>query len=285
MFAGSDLNQGSAFSLDLTFQAPDDPLGTKNAFVEIKVDNLIVEQCSDVLISLTRLVPDFKTIMRYEDLFAKPDNLDLQKKVRFQAPLYYLRNQLIKTPFTVAAVKKYHQHLIDLKRKEKLGVLDGQNSTLTKEQEEMEALEKMQYKIQKVDKAIETVDIKMRFQVVKLAIDLTGNKSDFYGNSKLMSFGVEDQGFTIQKTGQKLTLNLFGVTVGSYNKFEELYKFGMRTKNTMQKVTEELAGVVSQEQYILDMRNAIEEAKGLKDRSSMAGGSNNGSNSEQIRMN
>ena len=92
LFAGSDLNQGSAFSLDMTFQAPDDPLGTKNAFVEIKVDNLIIEQCSDVLISLTRLVPDFKTIMRYEDLYVKPDHLDLQKKIRFQAPLYYLRN-------------------------------------------------------------------------------------------------------------------------------------------------------------------------------------------------
>ena len=144
----------------------------------------------------------------------------------------------------------------------------------------------MQYKIQKIDKAIETVDIKLKFQVVKLAIDLTGNKADFYGNSKLMSFGVEDQGFTIEKAGQKLTVNLFGVTIGSYNKFEELYKFGMRTKNTMQKVTEELAGVVSQEQYILDMRTAIEEAKGLKDKSSVAGGSNHGStNNEQIRMN
>lgn len=88
-----------------------------------------------------------------------------------------------------------------------------------------------------------------------------------------------------------MTVNLFGVTIGSYNKFEELYKFGMRTKYTMQKVTEELAGVVSQEQYILDMRNAIEEAKGLKDPSKRGGsiaGSNSGSNAlndQQIRMN
>lgn len=70
---------------------------------------------------------------------------------------------MIKTPFTVEAVKKYHKHLIDLKRKEKLGVLDGQNSTLTKEHEELEALEKAQFKIQKIDKAIETVDIKLKF--------------------------------------------------------------------------------------------------------------------------
>jgi hypothetical protein len=72
---------------------------------------------------------------------------------------------------------------------------------------------------------------------------------------------------------------MFGITLGSYNKFEELYKFGMRTKNTMQKVSEELAGVVSQEKYIQDMRHAIEEAKGLKSGSfSNNGGSQNGSN-------
>ena len=29
--------------MDLTFQSPDDPKGTKNAAVEIKVDNLTVE--------------------------------------------------------------------------------------------------------------------------------------------------------------------------------------------------------------------------------------------------
>ena len=77
MFAGSDLNQGSAFTLDMTFQSPDDPKVSKNAAVEIKVDNLTVEQCSDVIVSLTRLVPDFKTLMRYEDLHNKPDDFHL----------------------------------------------------------------------------------------------------------------------------------------------------------------------------------------------------------------
>ena len=77
LFAGSDLNQGSAFTLDMTFQSPADPKVSKNAAVEIKVDNLTVEQCSDVIVSLTRLVPDFKTLMRYEDLHNKPDDFHL----------------------------------------------------------------------------------------------------------------------------------------------------------------------------------------------------------------
>lgn len=108
----------------MTFQSPDDPKVTKNAAVEIKVDNLTIEQCSDVIVSLTRLVPDFKTLMRYEDLHSKPDDFDLQKRVRLQAPLYYLRNQIVKSGYTVPAVKAYCQHLVEVKKKEHLGVLD-----------------------------------------------------------------------------------------------------------------------------------------------------------------
>jgi len=33
---------------------------------------------------------------------------------------------------------------------------------------------------------------------------------------------------------------MFGVTLGSYNRFEELYKFAMRTKNTMTNVKDNL---------------------------------------------
>jgi hypothetical protein len=53
LFAGTDLNQGNAFGLDMVVQSPDDPKMTKHASVEITVDDLTVEQCSDVIISLT----------------------------------------------------------------------------------------------------------------------------------------------------------------------------------------------------------------------------------------
>lgn len=115
----------------MTFISHDDPNISKNAAVEIKVDNLTVEQCSDVIVSLTNLVPDFKTLMRYEDLHSKPDEFDIQKRIRLQAPLYYLRNQIVKSGFTIPGVKAYRQHLIDLKRKEHLGVLDGDDDTLS----------------------------------------------------------------------------------------------------------------------------------------------------------
>ena len=83
LFSGSDVEQGNAFFMDVAFQQPDDPNQRKFVKVDIKVDNLIVEQCSDVIVSLTGLVPDFKTVLRYDDLHPKPDRLDLQKKFRY----------------------------------------------------------------------------------------------------------------------------------------------------------------------------------------------------------
>ena len=67
---------------------------------------------------------------------------------------------------------------------------------------------------------------------------MTGNKSDNFGNTKLMSFGFEKQNLSITKEAENIRCNIFGMTLGSYNKFEELYKFASRTKNTVTGVQE-----------------------------------------------
>jgi hypothetical protein len=69
----------------------DDPKKSKSLNMDIKVDNLTVELCSDVIVTLTNLVPDFKTVLRFDDLFIKPSKLDLQKRMKYYAPLLYLR--------------------------------------------------------------------------------------------------------------------------------------------------------------------------------------------------
>jgi hypothetical protein len=40
---------------------------------------------------------------------------------------------------------------------------------------------------------------------------------------------------------------MFGLTLGSYSKFEDLYKFGVRTNNTVKMAAEQLKGEISQE--------------------------------------
>ena len=62
---------------------------------------------------------------------------------------------------------------------------------------------------------------------------MTGNKTDTYGNSELMSFGFENQGCKINKQDVQISMNMFGITLGTYNRLEELYKFMMRSMNTM----------------------------------------------------
>lgn len=84
----------------MTFAKPDNPLTNKNVTVTLKVDNLTVEQCSDVLVSMANLIPDYRTILRYDDIHQKPSKVNLETRVRMLAPIYYLRNQIVKSKFT-----------------------------------------------------------------------------------------------------------------------------------------------------------------------------------------
>ena len=96
LFAGQDLVNGRAFSTEINFTSPDSPDKTKHLQVDIKIDNLTVEQCSDVIVSMTNMIPDFRAVLRYDDLKSKPKYMDIQKVLRRQAPLYYLKTQLIR---------------------------------------------------------------------------------------------------------------------------------------------------------------------------------------------
>jgi len=45
-------------------------------------------------------------------------------------------------------------------------------------------------------------------------------------------------------------MNMFGLTLGSYNKLEEVYKFVLQTKNTIKAVSEGVATSLMKETYI-----------------------------------
>ena len=73
-----------------------------------------------------------------------------------------------------------------------------------------------------------------------------------------MSFGVENQGFIMSKMDRTITMNMFGVTIGSYNRFEEVYKLLMRTKNTVVGVTENVKTALDKETYIQQLKETVE---------------------------
>ena len=56
-------------------------------------------------------------------------------------------------------------------------------------------------------------------------------------------------------------MNMFGVTLGTYNKFEEIYKFAHRTMNTAQGCVSNLKEQLDEETYIKQMQEAVEQAK------------------------
>jgi len=62
------------------------------------------------------MVPDFKTVLRFDDLYNKPDKVDLQKKFKYYAPLFYLRKQILKSKFTNRGIDNLMEKLLDQKR-------------------------------------------------------------------------------------------------------------------------------------------------------------------------
>ena len=75
------------------------------------------------------MVPDYKTVLRFDDLFYKNEKVDLQKKMKYCAPLLYLRKQIVKNKFTNRGVENFIEKLLDQKRQATLGTLneDKQN--------------------------------------------------------------------------------------------------------------------------------------------------------------
>jgi len=112
-----------------------------------------------------------------------------------------------------------------------------------------------------MDKALELIEFDINFHIDKVCVEMTGNKSDKDGNSKLTSFGFENQGFKISKEDKEITMNMFGITFGSYNKLEEVYKFVNRTKNTVTDAGKGMAKQLDEESYIKALQDAVKDAK------------------------
>jgi len=105
-----------------------------------------------------------------------------------------------------------------------------------------------------VDKQLATIDMQIGFKMNSTQIEMTASKTDSIGNSKLMSFGLADQSFKIIKQRNDISINMFGITIGTYNHFEQIYNFMMKTKNTALKVVENVKNTVDQDMYVQQVK-------------------------------
>ena len=54
---------------------------------------------------------------------------------------------------------------------------------------------------------------------------------------------------------------MFGLTIGTYDKFEELYKFMMRTKYTVMSVQERVQAQMEDNDEVREMKQAVENQR------------------------
>jgi len=60
---------------------------------------------------------------------------------------------------------------------------------------------------------------------------------------------------------------MFGMTVGTFTRLEELYKFMLRTKTTVMSVSESVTTQIKNEDYMKTLQTAIEQARDFDNRS------------------
>jgi len=66
---GDDDLTGNALSFVLSFNAFDEPTEQKKLEIKAKLANIIVELCPEVMKSITMLIPEFKAMFRFKDLY------------------------------------------------------------------------------------------------------------------------------------------------------------------------------------------------------------------------
>jgi hypothetical protein len=98
---GDDELTGDALSVVLSFNMFDEPSVTKRAEVRVKLTNIIVETCPDVLKSITQLIPEFTAMFRFKDL-AK-NKADAARKIELYAPLHIIMEECLSSTLNVAS--------------------------------------------------------------------------------------------------------------------------------------------------------------------------------------
>lgn len=102
---GDDDLTGNAFSLVLSMNIFDEPAVQKRMEVRIKMANLIVETCPEVLKSITQLIPEFKAMFRFKDLSTNKKNT--ARMLELFTPIYMIFEKRL-----LGIVKNVKQELI-----------------------------------------------------------------------------------------------------------------------------------------------------------------------------
>ena len=116
---GDDDVTGNAFSLVLSFNAFDEPSEQKKLDIKMKLANVIIEFCPEILKSITQLIPEFKAMFRFKDLY--PNKKNMARQIELLAPLHIIRERTMSRLMEASeeAVHNYVNKLKEIRQKSK----------------------------------------------------------------------------------------------------------------------------------------------------------------------
>ena len=164
---GDDDVTGNAFTLVLSFNAFDEPTEQKRLEIKAKLANIIVEMCPDVLKSITQLIPEFKAMFRFKDLF--PNKPNMARQIELLATLHFIREKMMSN-LMKASDETIHNYVNMLK----------EVRAKSKSEEQIKRLETyndrvMIKKLKGADKALKDIDFDIEIEVSKISANITGN--------------------------------------------------------------------------------------------------------------
>jgi len=164
---GDDDHQGNAFSLVMSFNIFDEPGVLKKCEVKAKLANVIVELCPEVLKSITQLIPEFKALFRFKDLY--PNKACIERRIELMAPLHWIAE------LTMGRLRQASDAAI-LNQMLHWSLLRQQSKTL----EEKKKLETYKdrltiKKLKALDLAVKGLDFDVYIEIQKVGANVTGN--------------------------------------------------------------------------------------------------------------
>ena len=103
---GEDDMTSNAISVVLSMNIFDEPSEQKRLEVRVKMANLIVETCPEVLKSVTQLIPEFKAMFRFKDLY--PNKKNCARRIELYTPIFMIFEKRL-----LGIVKATKAHLIE----------------------------------------------------------------------------------------------------------------------------------------------------------------------------
>lgn len=220
----------------------DEPKVIKKLEARSKLNNVIIEVCPEILKSLTQLIPEFKAVFRFKDLYHNKWNN--ARQIELMTTLYWFRERHFIT------AKDVDEELV---LRTFLNLVHKRNSSISPEQANKMRLYadiSTMRKLKSLDRKLREVDFDIYFDTVNVSINITGNQYHTnISNKRVVEVGFRNQVVRITKLGTRLQTNCCGVVITSFFEFLTIYKFVKMYSNSIKTYIENFAIQTSAEKY------------------------------------